>query len=165
MPAFEFAPRCSFAHPQLPRPLGGRSIHQDAHGAWVPGQYLAGNSKLEQGFKTDLTAMPNKWSTSAVPKPEDEDKFMAADGSYVTYVEQSFLADMEPKCAVNAGTKFSYIKPCVSNVPGSKCGTDEEGTPQLENRLSAAKWFMMNQDVDDQIYVTHSGAPASCPPA
>ena len=82
---------------------------------------------------------------------------MAADGSYVTYVEQSFLGDMEPKCAVEAGIRFSYIKPYVD--------TDEEGTPQLENRLSAAKWFMMNQDVDDQIYVTHSGAPASCPPA
>ena len=139
--------------------------YQDEHGAWVPKPYLKEGSNLEEGFKDDLEKMPNKWSTSAVPADDDEHKFMA-DGSPVTYVEQSFLTDMEPKCAVSAGTKFSYIKPCVNHFMGvDLCGTDEEGTPQLENRLSAAKWFMMNQDVDDQIYVTHSGAPASCPPA
>ena len=63
---------------------------------------------------------------------------------------------------MSAGTKFSYIKPCVSNL--LRLWNRRGGTPQLENR-ERGKWFMMNQDVDDQIYVTHSGAPASCPPA
>ena len=150
--------------------------YQDEHGAWETDPYLESGSKLEHGFKFDLSRMPNKWSTSAEPtmRTKPKDMFWSANGSYVTYVEQSFLADMEPKCAVQAGTKFSYVKPCVNKIPWPKklgipadstiattCGKDEEGTPELENRLSAAKWFMMNQKAADQIYVTHSGAPAS----